>query len=96
MILTEDRRSLSLGITTATEAGARLHLACAIAGINARTLQRWRSHEGLLKGDGKPQAIRPTPSHALSVEERAKLLSVANEPTVVTFMSDAPVCSSGW
>jgi|GEM_PF-4263482 len=27
MILIEDRRSLSLGITTATEAGARLHLA---------------------------------------------------------------------
>ena len=79
MILTEDRRSLSLGITTATEAGARLHLACAIAGINARTLQRWRAHEGLVKGDGRPQAVRPTPNHALSVEERVKLLSVANE-----------------
>ena len=62
MILIEDRRSLSLGITTATEAGARLHLACAIAGINARTLQRWRAHEGLVKGDGRPQAVRPTPS----------------------------------
>ena len=80
MILIEDRRSLSLGITTATDAGARLHRACAIAGINARTLQRWRAHEGVLKGDGRPQAVRPTPSHALSVEERTKLLSVANEP----------------
>ena len=80
MILTEDRRSLSLGITVATEAGARLNLACKIAGINARTLQRWRAHEGLVQGDGRPQAVRPTSSHALSVEERVKLLSVANEP----------------
>lgn len=80
MILIEDRRSLSLGITTATNAGARLHLACKIAGIDARTLQRWRAHEGLVKGDGRPQAVHPTPGHALSAQERAKLVSVANEP----------------
>ena len=55
-------------------------MACGIAGINARTLQRWKAHEGLLEGDGRPQAQHPMPGHALSAHERAHLLSVANEP----------------
>ena len=80
MILVEDRRSLADEINTAYKAGARLRLACAIAGINERTLQRWNARAGLVEGDGRPQAVRPTPSHALSQVERAKLLSVANEP----------------
>ena len=70
---------LKLGITTVTEAGARLLLACRIAGIDALTLRCWQAHEGLVKGDGRPQAVRPTPCHALRLEERAKLLSVTNE-----------------
>ncbi len=45
-----------------------------------RTLQRWKAHEGLIAGDGRPQAVRPVPSHALSEAERAELLRVANEP----------------
>ena len=80
MIILEDRRKLAHDIDTAHQAGARLRLACAIAGIDARTLQRWRAHEGLVEGDGRPQALRATPSHALSTVERAHLLSVANEP----------------
>ncbi len=35
---------------------------------------------GLTAGDGRPQAVRPVPSHALSAAERAQLLRVANEP----------------
>lgn len=70
---------LKLGITTVTEAGARLLLACRIAGIDARTLQCWQAHEGLVKGDGGPQAVRPTPCHALRLDDRAILLSVTNE-----------------
>ena len=50
------------------------------AGIDVRTLQRWKAHEGLVLGDGRPEAVRPTPSHALSADERAAVLSVANEP----------------
>jgi putative transposase len=80
MIGLEDRRSLAHDIDTAHSAGARLHLACSIAGIDERTLQRWKAHAGLVEGDGRPQAVRPTPGHALSPGERAQLLSVANEP----------------
>jgi len=57
-----------------------VRLACEIAGIDERTLQRWKAREGLIAGDGRPQAVRPAPSHALSVAERAQLLEVANEP----------------
>jgi putative transposase len=80
MIGLEDRRSLAKGISTATTAGARLHLACNTAGVNVRTLQRWKASNGLVGGDGRPGAVRPTPSHALSEQERIKLLQVANEP----------------
>ena len=80
MIGLEDRQSLSQDIDAAHAAGARLELACEIAGIDVRTLQRWKAHEGLVAGDGRPQAVRPVPAHALSEEERAELLRVANEP----------------
>ena len=61
MIGLEDRRSLTHDIDTAHGAGARLRLACDIAGIDERTLQRWKAHAGLVEGDGRPQAARPTP-----------------------------------
>ena len=80
MIGLEDRQSLARDIDVAHSAGARLHLACEIAGIDLRTLQRWKAHDGLVAGDGRPQAVRPLPSHALSAAERAELLRVANEP----------------
>jgi putative transposase len=79
MIALEDRRNLAQDIELARDAGAGLQQACEVAGIDARTLQRWKAKEGLSKGDGRPAAVRPAPSHALSAEERAKLLSVANE-----------------
>ncbi len=68
MIILEDRCSLAQDIDIAHKAGARLCLACGIAGIDARTLQRWKAHEGLVKGNGRPQAVRAT---ALSNEVRA-------------------------
>ena len=80
MIGLEDRQCLSEEIGVAHAAGARLHLACEIAGIDVRTLQRWRAHEGLTDGDGRPRAVRPLPGHALSQAERAELVRVANEP----------------
>ena len=33
-----------------------------------------------LSGDGRPEAARPTPAHALTPHERQRLLQVANEP----------------
>jgi hypothetical protein len=60
--------------------GARLVLACALAGIDARTLRRWTAGDGLRQGDRQPDADRPIPSHALSETERARIIAVANEP----------------
>jgi putative transposase len=80
MIGLEDRQFPSQGIGVAHAAGARLDLACEVAGIDVRTLQRWKAHEGLTAGDGRPQAVRPRPGHALSEAERAELVRVANEP----------------
>lgn len=80
MIVLEDRQSLVRDITTAQRSGARLHLACGVAGIDVRTLQRWQTGTGLVTGDGRPQAERPRPAHALSDAEREQVLRVANEP----------------
>ncbi len=80
MIDLEDRQTLARDIEAAHQAGARLHLACEVAGIDVRTLQRWKAHQGLVSGDGRPDAVRPTPVHALSVAEREQILRVANEP----------------
>ena len=80
MIGLEDRQALAQDIDTAHAAGARLQRACEVSGIDVRTLHRWKAREGLTSGDGRPQAVRPSPSHALSPAERAALLAVANEP----------------
>jgi transposase InsO family protein len=44
-----------------------------------RTLQRWTSEGGVLRDDGRPGAMRPKPSHALTAEERVKMLQIAND-----------------
>ena len=75
----EDRRTLMCDIAQACAEGARLAPACALAGIAARTLQRWKI-DGLTRGDRRPDADRPAPSHALSEAERARIIEVANEP----------------
>jgi putative transposase len=80
MIGLEDRQALARDIHIAQRAGARLLLACDTAGIALRTLQRWKAVDGLVSGDGRPLAVRVTPSHALSEAERAQVLGVANEP----------------
>jgi len=80
MIGLEDRQALAMDIHVAHTTGARLRLACEIAGIDVRTLQRWNASTGLVTGDGRPDAVRPVPSHALSALERAQILSVANAP----------------
>jgi hypothetical protein len=59
MILIADRRTLAQDIADARIAGARLEQVCEVAGIDARTLQRWNAQEGLTKGDGRPTSPRP-------------------------------------
>ena len=41
-------------------------------------MQGWKAVDGLLRGDGRPLAVRATPRHALSEAERAQVLAVAN------------------
>ncbi len=48
-----------------------------LAEINPRTVQRWRKNNG--QGDRRPDAIRPAPAHALTDEERTRIVAVANE-----------------
>ena len=76
----EDRQTLVRDIEQACADGARLAPACALAGIDARTLRRWKAGNGLAHGDRRPDADRPTPSHALSEAERAGIIAVVNEP----------------
>ena len=73
-------RALARDIHCAQTTGARIKSACETAGIEVRTLQRWKAFDGLISGDGRPQAVHPIPGHALSEAERAHLLVVANEP----------------
>jgi transposase InsO family protein len=76
----EDRQILVRDIEQAGADGARLAPACALAGIDARTLRRWKAGDGLIQEDRRPDADRPIPSHALSDAERARIIAVANEP----------------
>jgi putative transposase len=76
----EDRQILVRDIEQACADGARLAPACALAGIDARTLRHWKAGNGLAHGDRRPEADRPIPSHALSEAERARIIEIANAP----------------
>jgi len=76
----EDRQILVRDIEQACAEGARLAPTCALAGIDARTLRRWKAGDGLQQGDRRPDADRPVPSHALSEAERTRIIEIANEP----------------
>lgn len=80
MIGLEDRRHMTDMIQEAHDNGASLYQACKTAGITVRTLQRWQTADGSIKADARPDAVRPTPSHALSEAERAEVLCIVNEP----------------
>jgi hypothetical protein len=57
----EDRQILVRDIVQAQADGARLAPACCLAGIDTRTLQRWKAGDGLTRGDRRPDADRPAP-----------------------------------
>jgi transposase InsO family protein len=79
MILVEDRQIIAERISQAHARGARLKAACELAGVDVRTLQRWK-RGGLQRGDQRPHVVRASPSHALTTKEREQILQVANEP----------------
>jgi putative transposase len=76
----EDRQILKRDIAQARADGSRLAPARALAGLDPRTLQRWKTGDGLSVSDRRPDADRPVPSHALSEAEQARIIAVANEP----------------
>ena len=76
----EARQILVREIEQACAEGARIAPACALAGIDAGTLRRWKAGDGLQKGDRRPDAAHPVPSHALSEAEQARIIEIANEP----------------
>ena len=90
MIRPEDRQTLVREISQAQADGARLAPACAVAGIDVRTWQRWQIDDGQspvhcpaprqVRADRRPTAVRPPPPHALSQAERAQIIAIANEP----------------
>ena len=59
--------------------GARQSKACEVIGLTTRTYQRWK-HPNSTGEDGRPRAIRPTPQHKLSQEEKDRILDTIHQP----------------
>ena len=76
----EDRQTLLHAIQEARAGGARLASACALVGIDPRTVQRWQAGDGLSRGDRRPEADRPTPAPALTAAERARIITTPALP----------------
>jgi putative transposase len=64
-------------INEAIAAGARQHKACEVVGLSVRTIQNWRKRPG--QGDLRKGPKRP-PTHKITSEERAAVLSELNKP----------------
>jgi putative transposase len=64
-------------IDEAVRSGARLRSACRELGLSARTIQRWRGHDG---GEDGRHGPRTVPANKLSAEERQKILEIVNSP----------------
>jgi putative transposase len=60
-------------LTDAQMAGARLHAACQVIGVSARTIQRWKGHPD---GDDRRCGPHHGPGNALSEREKADVLAV--------------------
>lgn len=57
----------------AQTAGARLHSACLVVGVSARTIQRWRRHPD---GDDRRCGPRHRPGNALSTREETQIVAL--------------------
>lgn len=64
----------------AMNAGARQSKCAATLGLSLRTLKRWRTAAHDNRPDGRPMTKRPKPRHALSAEERKRVLEQCNSP----------------
>ena len=79
MTSTPQRQILLSLIEQACLAGARLHMACALIGLSARTVQRWQTPI-VAAGDHRVQALRTqaVPPNKLSDDEKAAVMRVLN------------------
>ena len=95
MIPLDHRQKLVRNIDQAHREGARLRAACEVAGIDVRTLPRWRSNAAgsCIGADRRPDAVRPVPAHALTQTERQEILRVVNEPRFAD-MPPARICTA--
>jgi len=69
----DDRAECILLIEEAVQAGARKFMACEILNLNIRTIERWEKIP-----EDRRRGPHNSPSNALSPEERAKVLEIAN------------------
>ena len=60
-------------LTEAQMAGARLHAACPVIGVSARTIQRWKRHPDV---DDRRCGPRHRPGNALSAREETQVLAL--------------------
>jgi len=71
----EDRAAVVSLINEAVDDGAGLIKACTEAGIDRRTYHRWLDRAtGEIREDRRPEAERPRPPQALTLEEREAVL----------------------
>ena len=63
----------------AMEQGSRLEPACKEVELSLRTYRRWLK-DGVVQADGRPDASHPAPHNKLTDEEKAQIVSVANDP----------------
>jgi putative transposase len=78
MICTEQRQILLSLIQQACHAGARLHKACALIGLAARTVQRWLLPQHDSDGRAADRRAYTCPANKLSDAERSAALGVLN------------------
>ena len=67
-------------VDEAVKAGARLESACEEAGIDVRTIQRWKRRPD---GDDRRRGPTTRPANALSFTEEQELVDLLNSPEFV-------------
>jgi transposase InsO family protein len=73
----QEREEIVTLIQTAVTSGARVPKACDEAGISLRTYRRWYQDKAVV-ADKRPEAVRPTPKHKLTEEEKATIIETCN------------------
>lgn len=81
----EQRQTIIGLIDEAVLAGARVHKACAVVGINATTVKRWRTNSESADARKGPLS---KPDNALSKREEEQVLDVMNTPEYSSLSPD--------